>query len=127
MDFKNINKDKLINKGKDITDAAYQKSLEMIERTKLRFKIQESKAKAKQAYTELGKLTYELLKSGEIKSDSRMLTIESEIDSANYHTQLLMRELCEIKGAKICSKCGSLNSEKAKFCSECANPLNDKE
>ncbi len=127
MDIKNINKDELINKGRDITDAAYQKSREMIERTKIQLKIKDSKIKARQAYTELGKITYELIKSGEIQADSRMKVAETDIDDANYRTKLLMRELMEIKGAKICSKCGTLNSEKAKYCSECANPFVDEE
>ena len=125
MDINNINKDEIINKGKDITDAAYQKSLELIERTKIRFKLQDARVRQKRAYAQLGKIVYELIKSGEIKPDERMSGIESEIDTANYTIKLLMREQNELRGAAVCPKCGSLNSEKAKFCSECAAPLHE--
>ena len=126
MDINNINTDEIISKGKDITDAAYQKSLEIIERTKIKFKIQDEKVRQRKAYTALGKAAYELLKSGDIK-DERLESIESEIDTANYNLKLLMRELNELRGATVCPKCGSLNSEKAKFCSECAAPLHENE
>ncbi len=43
MDKNNINTEEIINKGKELTDAAYQKSLEVIERTKIRFKLQEAR------------------------------------------------------------------------------------
>ncbi len=125
MDINNFNKDEIISKGKDITDAAYQKSLEIIERTKIRFKLQEAKATQKRAYARLGKIAYELIKSGEIKPDERMSALESEIDTANYNVKLLMREQSELRGAAICPKCGFLNPERAKFCSECAAPLHE--
>ncbi len=120
-----INVDELINKGRDITDIACQKSLEMIERTKIQFKIQDSKLQARQSYIELGKIAYDLIKSGDINADSRMKLLESDIDRANYRIKLLMRELCSIKGAKVCPKCGTLNPEKAKYCSECAASLKE--
>jgi len=121
----NVKAEEIINKGRDITDIACQKSLEMIERTKIQYKIQDSKLQARNRYIELGKIAYELIKSGEIKADSRMKILESDIDRANYRIKLLMRELCEIKGAKVCPQCGNLCPEKAKFCSECAASLKE--
>ena len=84
MDISNINKDELISKGKEVTDAAYQKSLEVIERTKIRFKLQEAKTKQRRAYLELGKIAYEQIKSGDIKPDERLQSAESDIDTAKY-------------------------------------------
>ena len=127
MDINNINAEELINKGKDITDAAYQKSLEVIERTKIRFKLQEAKTRLRRSYFSLGKYAYELIKSGKIETDDRIREIESEIDSDNYTVKLLTRELSELKGTVVCPKCGTLNPEKAKYCSECASPLHDNE
>ena len=121
----NVKAEEFINKGRDITDIACQKSLEMIERTKIQFKIQDSKLQARNRYIELGMIAYDLIKSGDLKADSRMKILESDIDRANYRTKLLMRELCEIKGAKMCPKCGNLCPEKAKFCSECASSLKE--
>ena len=125
MDISNINKDELISKGKEVTDAAYQKSLEVIERAKIRFKLQEAKTHQRRAYLELGKIAYEQIKSGDIKPDERLQNAESEIDTANYTVKLLMRELNELRGAAVCPKCGTLNPEKAKYCSECASPLHE--
>ncbi len=54
-----------------------------------------------------------------------MKSIESELDTANYTVKLLMRELNELRGAAVCPKCGTVNPEKAKYCSECASPLHE--
>ena len=121
----NVKAEEIINRGKDITDIACQKSLEMIERTKIQLKIQDSKLQARQAYIALGKIAYDLIKSGDLKADSRIKMLESDIDRANYRIKLLTRELCELKGARMCPKCGTLNPEKAKYCSECAASLKE--
>ena len=119
----NENLQELIGKGKELTDIAYQKSSEMIERGKINVKISETRLQLKRAYAALGKCVYEAIKNGTVVPDKQMKIFESDIDSAAYRIKLLMRELSEIKGTQICPKCGTMNSDKAKYCNECAAPL----
>jgi len=115
----------VVGKGKQIADMACQKSMEIVEKAKINVKIQDTKVKVKNSYEQLGRIVYEKIKKGEIMSDEQMRTVESDIDSANYRIMLLKRELNEIKGATVCPKCGAINSENAKFCSECAAPIKE--
>ena len=121
----NENLQELIGRGKELTDIACQKSSEFVERGKINLKISETRLQLRRAYTALGKCVYEAIKNGSIIPDKQMKILESDIDSSTYRIKILTQELSDIKGTQVCPKCGTINSDKAKYCNECAAPLSN--
>lgn len=110
----------VIEKGKQLAGIAYEKGSELAERAKVRYRISESKSQLRGLYCELGKEIYSRKKAGAPLDSECIDDCIGEIDETRSYIELLEETLGEIKGAKICPRCGATNSVNSRFCSSCA-------
>ncbi len=99
----------VVGKTKDITGAL-----------QLKAKVSQEKDKINQAYIELGKAFYDILKTApeetyasEVKTISEGLLVIEDLDN----------QIMELEGTRICAECGAKVDRGAKFCSKCGTPL----
>ena len=99
----------VVGKTKDITGAL-----------QLKAKVSQEKDKVNQAYIELGKAFYDILKTApeetyasEVKTISEGLLVIEDLEN----------QIMELEGTRICAECGAKVDRGAKFCSKCGTPL----
>lgn len=102
---------------KKTASAAYDKSEQLVEITKLKFAINGVKNEIDKLYTELGKLCYKAAQGEDTKDAGdeiiKAITEKSEaLDSLNS-------ELLQVKNIRVCPKCGKPLPEKGSFCAYC--------
>ena len=112
-----------IDKGREYVDIASQKGCELIERTRLSIKIREAKAELKKDYIRLGKIAYKAIENDSEEYAEEMKVIANCIAIDKDRLDFLTQELSEIRGMKICAKCGGKNTEKAKYCNNCGTEI----
>ena len=132
---------KNIDKG---VSKASKKSAEIAEKTKLQTQIMSLKNDKKNEINELGKVTYDMLKEGNLDEEVLNLKFESimeienqiadkEDQKENIEKEDLKDETEDIEEAEvvekneevICPNCGEKNLPDAKFCQNCGTNLKD--
>lgn len=111
-----------------LTKTVIDKTNNVVNQTKLRFAISETKEKIEDVYTEIGKTVYEKYQNdGEICD----CVIEKcgKIDALSDELAELKENLAELKENVKCSECGSYNHSDDVYCSKCGTKLekNDEE
>lgn len=126
-----------IDKGISV---ASQKSGELVETGKLQSQIISLKNDKKTSINELGKLTYEMLKSDSFELEileekyKEIREIEKEIcskEEAKKNVEIKSEDQGEVGAATFdtkvemanCPKCGAENAVDAKFCGKCGTKL----
>jgi ribosomal protein L40E len=97
---------------------AYEKSSEIVEVTKINFKISEAQTKIEKDFEEIGRIVYGMYKDGENVSED-LKDVCALIDDKFFEIETLNNQIEEIKQIKICKSCKSKNNQEAKFCSNC--------
>ncbi len=116
MDFFNKIGETIVNAGKDAT----QKAKDLSGAAKLNLDIRSKEDFVEKQYAELGKIYYQAHQG------------ESDVDGAE-HFELIkealdaidkMRiEIQELKGTKVCPRCGAEVADDAGFCSACGEKI----
>ena len=128
-----------IDKG---VDKASKKSAEIAEKTKLQTQIISLKNDKKNEINELGNLTYQMLKEGNLDEEllnakfEKIIKLEDEIlekedKKENISNEMEKEESEEnIEDAEevvdiTCPNCGEKNTPEAKFCKNCGTKLSE--
>ena len=94
----------------------------IVNQTKLKFSISETKSKIKDIYTEIGKSVYENYKStGEVIDD--MEEKFAKIDAMTEEVNELKEQLYQLKENVKCPKCGAYNHSDDVYCSKCGERI----
>lgn len=101
---------------------AYEKSSQIVEVTKINFKISEAQAKAEKNFEEIGRIVYGMYKDGETVNEE-IKDICTLIDDKFFEIETLNNQIEEIKEIKICKSCKAKNPQEAKFCSNCGEKM----
>ncbi len=101
---------------------AYEKSSQMVEVTKINFKISEAQAKIDKEFEEIGRKVYGMYKDGDNVSED-VKNICELIDNKYFEIETLNNQIEEIKEIKICKSCQAKNNSEAKFCSNCGTMM----
>lgn len=114
------------NKDKDsavqVTKTVIEKINNIVNQTKLKFSISETKSKIKDIYTEIGKSVYENYKStGEVIDD--MEEKFAKIDAMTEEVNELKEQLYQLKENVKCPKCGAYNHSDDVYCSKCGERI----
>ena len=113
------------NKAKDSgagDKTVIEKTNNIVNQTKLKFSISETKSKIKDIYTEIGKSVYETYKStGEVIDD--MEEKFAKIDAMTEEVNELKEQLYQLKENVKCPKCGAYNHSDDVYCSKCGERI----
>lgn len=118
------------NKAKDgavkLTKTVIDKTNNVVNQTKVKFAISETKGKIKEVYTEIGKEVYEeYLKDG----DAADTVAEkcAKIDALKEELTELKERLAELKETVRCANCDAYNHYDDVYCSKCGEKLSNEE
>jgi len=105
-----------------VTKTVIEKTNNIVNQTKLKFSISETKSKIKDIYTEIGKSVYENYKStGEVIDD--MEEKFGKIDAMTEEVNELKEQLYQLKENVKCPKCGAYNHSDDVYCSKCGERI----
>lgn len=105
-----------------MTKTVIEKTNNLVNQTKLKFSISETKSKIKDIYTEIGKSVYENYKStGEVIDD--MEEKFAKIDAMTEEVNELKEQLYQLKENVKCPKCGAYNHSDDVYCSKCGERI----
>lgn len=107
---------------KKTADKAYEKSSQIVEITKINYKINVAEGAIDRLYLELGTKVYEDYKNSNELSEE-LKSICDAIDNKFFEIGTLKNQIDEIKEVQACKSCGSKNSLASKFCSGCGEKL----
>lgn len=116
------NFDFLINKAKDVANAAGKVTGEVIETSKLKLQSASLSSDKQKAFEKLGAIVYEAEKTGADCAELVKMCVQ-EIDELNEKLDDLDGKISEIKQIKKCPNCGSSCPEEAQFCIRCGASL----
>ncbi len=105
----------LVTAGRDVS----QKAKDLSETAKLKLDLKSKEDFLQKQYAELGRLYYEEHKNDDSCSYEQFSEIAETLSSIDHLKHLLM----DLKGSKICPKCGAQMPEDAGFCSNCGENL----
>ncbi len=103
--------DAIIDTGKEVS----QKAKIVGDVAKLQYEIKNQQDFIDKKFQELGRKYYEAHKEDEPAEDDSM----EEIETSLARMKELQEQLMEVKGAKLCPKCGAKIPDNALFCSTC--------
>lgn len=116
--------DKFFSDIKKSVSGAVKKSGEVVELTKLKLAIVDTKSELKSKFNELGEMFYKECK-GETADLERTEEIVLQIDELKEVLEVQEAKLASLKNQKICSKCDAPSDVNAKFCSCCGERFAD--
>ena len=121
-----INLDDLMEKAKELADAAGKKTGELYELSKYKYECIRLSNEMKKLYEKLGAVVYKQVKTG--NGDNKEIdAIASEIDDRKLRIAEIKDIMAEMMNKKICKNCGTANPKDSVFCSQCGAKLEKKE
>ena len=114
--------DDALNKTKEVLDAAYKKTEEVVVTEKQKFDIQSLKSKRDKDFLALGKIYYSEIKDSEELSDN-VKDIVAAIKEKTNEIDRLIEDIQNIKNRRICPNCGVAIAENSVYCNACGVKL----
>ncbi len=109
-----------VNKARDVLDAAYKKTEEVVSVQKQKYDIASMKSKLNKDFEAFGRACLEFVSNdGEVTSEAKFLA--SEILRKQDEIAVAQAELDKTRGKKLCEKCGFPNISEAHYCAACGN------
>lgn len=108
--------DKIFSDIKNSVGSAVKKSGELLEITKMKVAIGDTKNEINAKFAELGRKAYEAQKGGSISDPDGLIY---EIDVLYEVLKSQETKLASLKKQKVCGVCGCLCSTEAAYCSKC--------
>ena len=118
--------DKFFSDIKKTFGGAVKKSGEVVELTKLKLAIADTKSEIKSKFRQLGEMFYKEQK-GESADLEQTEDIIMQIDELKEILEAQESKLASLKKQKICPNCNSSIDADAKFCSRCGERFADDE
>jgi len=110
--------EKFFSDLKQTVNSAVKKSGELVEVTKLKMAIGDTKSDIERLFVKLGELVYLASKSEEVGEGSAEELI-AKIDELKEKQRQQEISLAELTSKKVCATCGKMCEESAGFCSAC--------
>lgn len=110
-----------ITKAREIIGETGRATTDLIEVQKLKFSVSSMKSAIRKNYELLGQYTYLSIVNNEDNSVA-VEELAAEITDQKQKLKELEKKIADTKGKVVCS-CGCVNSDTAKFCSNCGKEL----
>ena len=110
--------DKILSDLKNTARSAVKKSGELLEITKMKMAVSDTKSEISSRFSSLGEKVYEARKN-EGEGAEGLEEIIQSLDA--LHEKLAEQEakLVELKNQKVCASCGASSDNAAAYCSKC--------
>ena len=115
--------DNIFEKARDIFEAAYRKTENVVTNQKQKFDIHSLELKLNKNYEVLGKAYFGLLKKGEEVNPDSLKPIIDEITQLTYAIDLAKEELMKNQNKSRCKKCGQFIDDNATYCNKCGEKV----
>jgi len=112
----------IFEKAKEIIGVTGQKTEEVINVQKLRFRAATVSNKISMQYEKLGKLYYDSQKGISVDENS-MNEVVLLIDKLSAEHNDLQRQIADLKGSVVCNECGATVSNSYEYCYKCGHKL----
>lgn len=114
--------DELLVKAKDVARKAEEKTDDLIEIARLRYRMNETEKEISATMEGIGRLVYDQKRAGAV-DEAIIAECCDQIDRLNAKREALLARLMHLKNAARCSACGEYNSETAAYCSRCGGKM----
>ena len=112
--------DKLTKKASETYKGATEKTTKIAKETKLKLKMNESKSKIDDLYTDIGRKVYQKhVAKEEVRVGEDIKDECEKIDELAHQIEDYQRQIWDLSNSKQCPKCKSKISKEATFCSNC--------
>ncbi len=99
--------------------AAYDKSGQLVDITKIKLAIVSAEGAAEKLYKELGEMYYKDANDGKINDEEAIKSLCDAIDAKLEEIETLKSKIASKKNMKLCPVCGKEIPENAAFCPVC--------
>ena len=114
--------DDILSKAREIAGSVKDKTGEIVDKTKVKFAINDLEKKLAATFEGIGRLVYDAELAGEdiaeLKADAFDTVKELQDELAS-----LQAKLYDMDGISCCAACGAPNETDATFCKKCGKPL----
>lgn len=119
----NINFHKIKKGVSDTANKVKEVSCNMVEVTKMKFKLSELKSEIDACYMQIGKLVYE----GDDEADTEQIitSICEKISELKDKSNILKSSIDEAMDKKTCAQCGFKYDKSYDFCPKCGKCFNE--
>lgn len=121
-----INLDDLMEKAKELADAAGKKTGELYELSKYKYECIRLSNELKKLYERLGSTVYKQVKTGG-GDNAEIDAITAEIDDRRLRMTEIRDIMAEMTNKKVCKNCGTANPKDSVFCAQCGAKLKKSE
>lgn len=121
-----INLDDLMEKARELADAAGKKTGELYELSKYKVECIRLSNELKKLYEKLGATVYKAVKTSD-SDNSEIDAITAEIDDRRIRIAEIKDIMAELSDKQICKNCGAVNPKDAVFCLKCGAKLEKRE
>lgn len=112
----------ILLKAKDTANNLGSKAVKIVDVSKLKLELAETKSDLSLKFENIGKILYGSIKNGDFKSESVQAEIK-EIDNLYFKIETLEKEIAGLKNKIVCKACGSVNNSDALYCNKCGHTL----
>lgn len=104
--------------------AAYDKSGQLVDITKLKLSLTTAEGAAEKLYKEIGELAYKNAKNGTV-SEEILKGLYEAVDAKLAEIEELKSRIAAIKNLKKCTGCGKQIEDNAVFCPACGKKVEE--
>ena len=115
--------DNIFEKAKDIFEAAYRKTENVVSHQKQKLDVQSLESKLNKNYETLGKAYYGMLNSGEDFDSEALKPILDEIKENLLAVNAAKEELMKYQNKRRCKACGEIIDNNSQFCNRCGKKV----
>lgn len=114
--------DKILSDLKQTFHTAVKKSGELVDLTKAKLAVSDTKNNIQSCYAKLGELAYLTAKGEEVPAESAE-NLVAEIDGLKAVLTEQEAKVADLSNKKVCTDCGKACPIESAFCPACGNPF----
>lgn len=114
--------DEVFYKAKDMAKMAGDKTSEVFETSKVKFRIMQINSDIRNIHEQIGSSVYTMVKTN-YKNDQLVYSLVEKIDNLLEEQKSLENKLAQIKNMIVCVSCEERNRANSIYCSKCGYKL----
>ncbi len=114
--------EEVICKARDLAEAAGKKTEEMVNLTKLKWELSETRRAVCAKMEDIGRAVYTAHTEG-VSADEKLEMLFADVAALEEKIAAVTAQIDELRGAKACDECGANNPNTAGFCQNCGKKL----
>ncbi len=114
--------DEVFYKAKDMAKMAGDKTSEVFETSKVKFRIMQINSDIRNIHEQIGSSVYTMVKTN-YKNDQLIYSLVEKIDNLLEEQKSLENKLAQIKNMIVCVSCEERNHANSIYCSKCGYKL----